>query len=37
MQIKEIEMTRKLYKNIHTEAVYEQISNADTIYGFASG
>ncbi|WP_312092927.1 MurR/RpiR family transcriptional regulator [Niallia sp.] len=37
MQIKEIEMTRKLYKNIHTEVIYEQISKADTIYGFASG
>ncbi|WP_031540460.1 MULTISPECIES: MurR/RpiR family transcriptional regulator [unclassified Bacillus (in: firmicutes)] len=37
MQIKEIETTRKIYKNIHTEVIYEQISNADTIYGFASG
>ncbi|NRK74269.1 MurR/RpiR family transcriptional regulator, partial [Salmonella enterica subsp. enterica serovar Typhi] len=36
MQIKEIETTRKLYKNIHTEVIYEQINNADTIYGFAS-
>ncbi|AYV67961.1 MurR/RpiR family transcriptional regulator [Niallia circulans] len=37
MQMKEIEMTRKLYKNIDTEAIYNQIRNADTIYGFASG
>lgn len=37
IQVEEIEMTRKLFKQNQMEPVYQHIHEAETIYGFATG
>lgn len=37
VQIEEVEMTRKLFKNIQMESIYQHIYHAETIYGYATG
>lgn len=37
IQLNEFEKSRKIFHNIQTDPIYEQIYSADTLYGFATG